>query len=150
IWLTKTAKGSSVPSGYFGSKCVPSYSGLVDKLGNNASVVTMTDTSSGDCVLDDYILYYQAFQSLVSFLKTDPTFQSSSQILSVTDLAEVLSKSLSWNNCLNYALLHMEEEVIEYTTYTNNCNTQDSDPYYNYDPCCNTALQLHQCCRTRE
>jgi len=165
LWITKSIPGSVVNSHLFGfgedivddtssgfnSSCTVSYGNVVDSQGTAVDVVSDSSIElfSEDCKYTSYISYYTAFQYTVNFLQSAAESSlSSSQTFSIIDLASTVANSIVWNSCLDKAYSFLDTNTEPFSENTTDCQLADSDPEWELDPCCNTMLQLEQCCRS--
>eukprot|EP01127_Copromyxa_protea_P010183 TRINITY_DN2459_c0_g1_i5.p1 TRINITY_DN2459_c0_g1~~TRINITY_DN2459_c0_g1_i5.p1 ORF type:complete len:1259 (-),score=229.58 TRINITY_DN2459_c0_g1_i5:1204-4620(-) len=165
VWVSKQNPGSVIHSGIFGAgdqvksetnsfdfdSCTLSYDNLVDEQGNAVEFKTAEGTViESDCQIDDYLKYFDAFQGVFTFLEGSQSISiSSSQILSVLDMAHLITQSNTWKKCLELAHSFMEKTTEDFVGFTKSCLTPDNDPSYWQDPCCHIELQSTLCCRTQ-
>eukprot|EP01127_Copromyxa_protea_P017326 TRINITY_DN525_c0_g3_i1.p1 TRINITY_DN525_c0_g3~~TRINITY_DN525_c0_g3_i1.p1 ORF type:complete len:911 (-),score=175.87 TRINITY_DN525_c0_g3_i1:1182-3914(-) len=134
------------------SHCKLSYSNLVDSDGNTVQVddLEQVTESSDKCDYGEFIKYHEAFKEITDSLQTPDLFSSSDQIYATIHLAQTISVSSTWANCLDLTNSFFEELEYVETRPSTECQTPDDEPDWANDPCCNTDLQMKKCCRVTQ
>eukprot|EP01127_Copromyxa_protea_P015727 TRINITY_DN4574_c0_g1_i2.p1 TRINITY_DN4574_c0_g1~~TRINITY_DN4574_c0_g1_i2.p1 ORF type:complete len:1520 (+),score=303.31 TRINITY_DN4574_c0_g1_i2:418-4560(+) len=130
------------------SKCTVSYSGLVS---NGVPLdLTLTDLQESVpvCNASEYLMYKAGFRNAIAFLD-DPSIKSIASSLAVVNLGMTYTESITWIACKNLATSFLNKSSEKLLEETTDCLQHLGTPEYDEDPCCNTELQLTQCCATQ-